>query len=160
MNARFSSGVRHTIRRNINGTLEVFWILDYQLQYQYQYSQNSQFYRGSMGNGENIRHLGDPIVGRNADGRLEVFFIGGDNSHQLYYVKQTSSSDPLLDYFHPLGGTWSPNRRPAVAQNADGRLEVFMVGLDNQVYHGWQTSPILLINGLLPIGLYCSPRII
>ena len=29
----------------------------------------------------------------------------------------------------------------SVGQNADGRLELFLVGLDNQVYHNWQTSP-------------------
>jgi hypothetical protein len=30
---------------------------------------------------------------------------------------------------------------PAVATNADGRLEVFATGFDGVVYHSWQTSP-------------------
>jgi hypothetical protein len=33
------------------------------------------------------------------------------------------------------------NAAPVVAQNADGRLEVFLVGQNTQLYHNWQTSP-------------------
>jgi hypothetical protein len=41
-----------------------------------------------------------------------------------------------------LGGrSWSPNRKPIVAQNYDGRLEVFMVDSnDGRLYHLWQTT--------------------
>ena len=39
-----------------------------------------------------------------------------------------------------IGGHWSPRRIPAMAQNADGRLEVFMVGSDGRLYHRCQTS--------------------
>ena len=30
---------------------------------------------------------------------------------------------------------------PTVTSNADGRLEVFVRGTDNNLYHKWQTSP-------------------
>ena len=138
---RFSSGRRPAVARNTDGTLQVFSIDNFELMYLYQYTPSGQFEGGAIQDIENFSHLGDPVVGRDANGRLWVFFVGGDNSKQLYYAKQNSASSPLLEFFHPLGGTWSPNRRPAVAQSADGRLEVFMVGLDNQVYHRWQTSP-------------------
>jgi hypothetical protein len=136
----FRSGNRPTIRRNADGTLEVFWTTLNSLSYAYQYTPNTQFLQGIMSNRLNMGHIGDPIVSRDADGRLEVFLVGNDDSRQLYYARQTSSS-PVLDFLHPLGGYWSPNRRPALAQSADGRLEVFMVGLDNQLYHRWQTAP-------------------
>jgi len=32
------------------------------------------------------------------------------------------------------------NLTPTVIENADGRLEVFVIGLDNQLYHRWQTA--------------------
>ena len=31
-------------------------------------------------------------------------------------------------------------RKPTIAQNADGRLESFAVGLDGHLYHIWQTT--------------------
>jgi len=80
------------------------------------------------------------FVGRNADGRLEVF-VGSRNS-ELWHIWQTSP-----------GSTWSTwgslNKPPntsyissaAVGQNADGRLEVFTVGADGALWHIWQTAP-------------------
>ena len=31
-------------------------------------------------------------------------------------------------------------RKPTIAQNADGTLELFAVGLDGHLYHIWQTT--------------------
>jgi hypothetical protein len=75
-------------------------------------------------------------AGQNADGRLEIFYVGGDN--QLFRNWQTSPN-----------GSWAGETRfpgnsakqIAVGQNADGRLEIFYVGGDNQLFHNWQTSP-------------------
>src|SRR5918994_715148 len=39
----------------------------------------------------------------------------------------------------PLGGVLFSD--PIVASNADGRLEVFVRGTDNNLYHKWQTAP-------------------
>jgi hypothetical protein len=33
------------------------------------------------------------------------------------------------------------NSAPVVASNADGRLELFMLGTDNHLWHQWQTAP-------------------
>ena len=40
-----------------------------------------------------------------------------------------------------LGGKWPDNSDPVVVVNTDGRIEVFMVGNDNVLYHRWQTKP-------------------
>src|SRR5690348_13526237 len=88
---------------------------------------------------------GTPVVGRNADGRLEVFTaLTGLAGPQLGHIYQTS----------PNGGWsgWSslgapPGEflgSPAVGVNADGRLEVFVrVGLMSvgELWHNWQTPP-------------------
>jgi hypothetical protein len=80
-----------------------------------------------------------PTVGRNADGRLEVFFNSQDGI--IWHIWQTSP-----------GGTWSSwaslNKPPnisftsgtAVGENADGRLEVFITGSDGMLWHIWQVT--------------------
>jgi len=81
-----------------------------------------------------------PGVGRNADGRLEVFMVGSDR--QLYHRWQTKpNSSQWSESWASLGGQWSVGSNPAVANNADGRLEVFLVGSDKQLHHRWQTAP-------------------
>ena len=84
-------------------------------------------------------------VGRNADGRLEVFSDGkGQNGTELWHSWQTA----------PMGG-WSAweslGTHPpefigfvAASANADGRLEVFArIGLmsSGTIWHIWQTAP-------------------
>jgi hypothetical protein len=69
---------------------------------------------------------------------LQVFFRGNGNS--LQYVAQTSATDPnAWGSLVNLGG--GLNNAPAVEANSDGRLEVFVTGLDNSIFHIWQTSP-------------------
>jgi hypothetical protein len=74
-------------------------------------------------------------VATNADGRLEVFYIGTD--HALYHNWQVSP-----------GGGWAGQQplvgsalQLAVGRNADGRLEIFYVGTNLEIYHNYQTSP-------------------
>lgn len=77
------------------------------------------------------------VVARNADGRLEIFYIGTNN--QLYHNWQTT----------PGGPTWSGEtsfpgdsaKDIAVGQNMDGRLEIFYIGINGTIYHNWQTTP-------------------
>jgi hypothetical protein len=38
-----------------------------------------------------------------------------------------------------MGGQW--HHDPIVARNQDGRLEIFIVGDDTNLYHLWQTAP-------------------
>ncbi|HJT84066.1 MAG TPA: hypothetical protein VJ697_06250 [Nitrososphaeraceae archaeon] len=36
---------------------------------------------------------------------------------------------------------WPLSSNPAIERNADGRLEISIVGSDRQIYHKWQTTP-------------------
>jgi uncharacterized phage protein gp47/JayE/acylphosphatase len=75
-------------------------------------------------------------VGKNQDGRLEVFARGA-NDQALWHIRQTSP-----------GGSWSSwsflgSRIDllAVGTNQDGRLEVFARGRDQGLWHIWQLAP-------------------
>jgi hypothetical protein len=79
------------------------------------------------------------VVANNQDGRLEVFMRGHNDGH-LYHKWQTAPN--TNNWSHPVGAadrlsndvSWF-----AVAQNQDGRLEVFMRGHnDGHLYHKWQ----------------------
>lgn len=80
---------------------------------------------------------GGAVIGKNADGRLEAFVRGADNS--LWHLSQTA----------PGAGTWSPavnlggslTSDPAVGLNSDGRLEVFGIGGDRALWHIRQATP-------------------
>ena len=80
---------------------------------------------------------GDPAVGGNADGRLEVFLRGNDTD--LYHLWQTSPNGNWSAPWIGLGGQW--HHDPVIGRNADGRLEIFAIGDDTNLYHLWQTSP-------------------
>jgi hypothetical protein len=56
---------------------------------------------------------------------------GGRGPPQLDWVEQHRSGPIALDYIHFDGAA------PAVGHNGDGRVEVFAVGLDGEL---WQTS--------------------
>ncbi|HTE46691.1 MAG TPA: hypothetical protein VK636_15670 [Gemmatimonadaceae bacterium] len=76
-------------------------------------------------------------AGRNADGRVELFGVGGTG--QLWHKWQMRPNSVQFSNWASLGGvSTSP---PAVAQNADGRLEVFARGTDGALYHIWQKVP-------------------
>ncbi len=80
--------------------------------------------------------IGDPAVGRNSDGRLEVFVVG--NNHALYHKFQTIAGSNSWSGYSSLGGYVISN--PVVGQDADGRLEVFVIGSDHALYHNVETS--------------------
>lgn len=82
-------------------------------------------------------------VGQNQDGRLEVFGGGGQG---IIHAWQDSSGQ-----FGGWSG-WAPLGSPAdtgggrswevaVGRNHDGRLEVFQIAENRDVWHNWQTSP-------------------
>ena len=80
----------------------------------------------------------NPAIGRNSDGRLEVFVVSTDN--QFWHRWQTSPGSSTWSAWSSLGGTIAGS--PAVTINSDGRLEVFVVGANgNALYHKWQTTP-------------------
>lgn len=84
-------------------------------------------------------------VGKNGDGRLEVFAVGTDGA--MYHQWETCTGGcNTWSGWYSLGGQWT--RTPVVARNVNGTLEVFAVKLtnttayDNAPYHisqldGW-----------------------
>lgn len=88
-----------------------------------------------------------PTAARNLDGHLELFAIGQDNA--VWHTWQTSPNGPWF----PGSGTtlWESFGQPAgvsyfvtalsVGQNEDGRLEVFCIGNDLNMWHIWQLAP-------------------
>ena len=96
----------------------------------------------------------DMAVGRNADGRLEIFARGLDNG--LWHKWQTSAGGGWTGWAS-MGGVITSE--PIVAQNLDGRLEVFAKGLDNGVWHQWQTTPSGGGSGWYSMGGVITSRI-
>ena len=86
---------------------------------------------------------GSPVVGRNADGRLEVFALGQTpTGPELSHIWQDAGSPTGWSDWASLGS--APGQFMSaldVGQNADGRLEVFTrVGLMSSgvSWHIWQ----------------------
>ena len=158
----WSVGTNPAIAQNADGRLAVFMIFNAQL---WLLVQRTQPAAGSWAGAwydswdigwyiliDDRSLVGDPVVAQNADGRLEVFVVASDG--QLYHLWQTEPNRSagsignwaesfatgfLLVSMTP-GAKLSARRRPAIAQNADGRLELFGVGLDGHLYHTWQTT--------------------
>ncbi len=86
--------------------------------------------------------IGGVTVASNQDGRLEVFGVGSD--HQLYHIWQTSPNGGWSGW-GSLGFPWPHTTLqigdPRVVRNADGRLEVFLLAADQNIWHAWQTAP-------------------
>src|SRR6266568_3262216 len=91
----------------------------------------------------------NPTIGKNDDGRLEVFATGLDNA--LWHIWQVAPNGPW-DNWASLGGP--PNvdigHSIGVHVNDDGRLEIFATGSDSALWHIWQVTP----NG--PWGAWAS----
>ena len=80
----------------------------------------------------------EPLVTRNADGRLELFVVGDDT--RVYQIWQTAPNNGWSRWAN--GCRWTSwYAMPAGTNNADGRLEIFLRGNDTQLYHAWQTAP-------------------
>ncbi|MGH9987984.1 MAG: hypothetical protein ACRD8W_28935, partial [Nitrososphaeraceae archaeon] len=89
--------------------------------------------------GPALRDSTDPVVIANSDGRLQAFVVGTNNA--LYYKTQTSAgSSTWSSSWTPLGGGIKADTSPAVARNSDGKLQVFVVGTNNQLYYKTQTT--------------------
>ena len=66
---------------------------------------------------------------------------GGQNIDGSFNTFQANPGSGAWSDFETLGGGIRSNTDPAVIANSDGRLEVFVVSTDNQLWHRWQTSP-------------------
>jgi len=77
------------------------------------------------------------VVGRNLDGRLDVFLRGGDGA--VYHRTQQGAGGPLTPAWASLGGTLRTG--PVVAQNLDGRLELLGLAAGGHLHDLAQTAP-------------------
>jgi hypothetical protein len=77
----------------------------------------------------------------NADGRLELFIPAGPG---VWHIWQTTPNGDWSDWFNQLpdmpNGPVPVGGSPALAPNADGRLEMFVLGFDKAIWHIWQTA--------------------
>lgn len=81
--------------------------------------------------------LSVPTLARNADGRLEVFAIGGDGN--LWHSWQLSPNSGWGGW-NSLGGGGLAPVPPQVGTITGGRLEVFARKQDGSVVHVWQLT--------------------
>lgn len=98
--------------------------------------------------GPPVTVIGTPCVARNANGLLEVFACGSD--HALWHITQTGALD-WGNAWHSLGGQILAGLFVipviCVGTNVDGRLEVFVRGMDTDAWHNWQNRPNAGPNG-------------
>ena len=141
LNGEIRSNSDLALAMNNDGRLQVFMIgTDNALYYKTQTGADSSSWTSSWTSlGGTIRADTSPAVAMNNDGRLQVFMIGTDNA--LYYKTQTAAgSSTWSSAWTSLGGTIRANTDPVVIANSDGRLQVFVVGTNNQLYYRSQTA--------------------
>jgi kumamolisin len=82
--------------------------------------------------------ISDAAVARDSQALLEAFAIGGDS--QLYRSVQANSGG-AFNAWHVLAGGLTFAGQPVVGANADGRLEIFIRGMDGAVWTIYETAP-------------------
>jgi hypothetical protein len=135
------------VAQNAGGGLDVFVLgRDHQL---YVRSKPTQY--GTWGAWTSLggSYVFDPVVGTNADGRLEVFLA--DTSYQhLCHVWQTTPGGAYAGSDCGFGGTVT--NKPAVISNWDGSLNVFVRGTDGHLWHVYETLDARAWVGFTDLG--------
>ncbi|GAA0975382.1 hypothetical protein GCM10009555_033160 [Acrocarpospora macrocephala] len=88
---------------------------------------------------DHVPMWGSPSAIRNRDGRVVVFITTdwyGSGHGAIYYKFETFPGSRDWSGWVSLGGVGNSN--PEATQNHDGRIEVFVRGTDNLIYHRWQ----------------------
>jgi len=80
-------------------------------------------------------------IGTNADGRLEAFGLGSNNT--VWHTRQAVASGDWDGSWQLLHTDQSADQRTqlTVARNSDGRLELFGLSSDKRIWHTLQTAP-------------------
>jgi ligand-binding sensor domain-containing protein/signal transduction histidine kinase len=92
---------------------------------------------GASAGAENDRLAGKPVVGKNADGQLEVFRIDSDGELRHRWQKESNGD---WSSWSSLGGSLLPGM--AIATNASGQMQVFAVDrVSNTLRYIRQKSP-------------------
>jgi hypothetical protein len=125
---------------NLDGRLEVFAVAtDGVLWHLWQTTPNGGWSGwNALGTPTGVT-LGGLAVGINPDGRLEVFAIGQDALWHRWQLTPGGAWSGWSTLGAPAGVAFLS--APTVARNADGRLEVFAFGINDAVWHLWQTGP-------------------
>lgn len=79
------------------------------------------------------------VVGKNADGRLEIFTTTSGESRCMHKWQTSPNGGWSANWENLFIDTYSNLYDMAVANNQDGRLELFMSS-GNYVHHMWQTQ--------------------
>ncbi len=90
---------------------------------------------------------GEPAVGKNPDGRLEVFAVGAKGAMETIFQ---NAPDGTWSDWYSLGGNLEG--RPVLANEHDGRLEAFARGADNALWHAEQDAPNGKFGNWLSLG--------
>ena len=130
------------VAQNADGRLEVFVVASNgQLYHLWQNAPNGTW-SNPISLGGQWSPLRRPAIDQNADGRLEIFMVDSDRQLRHKWQTEPSSSNQWSPDWSPFGPErWPLSSNPAIARNADGRLEVFMMGSERQLYHKWETAP-------------------
>jgi hypothetical protein len=138
---------RPFVQRNQDGRLEIFANGAGAIFNLSQVSPNGPWRDGWRSKGRPSAEVGikSHVVGKNADGRLEIFAVGEDFAlWQKWQVAPNNGwSDTWKTLGHPFAGP-SLGGQLTVGRNQDGRQEVFAVaGIENfrLVSQIWQTVP-------------------
>lgn len=128
------------VGQNQDGRLEVFVQgTDGAIWHNWQTASHIDWSGWSSLGSPNFTSLSRPTVGRNQDGRLEVFAAG--NQGFIFHVWQTAPNSGWSGWDAlPTSYPYVLLNQPVVAQNLDGRLEVFARGDDDALWHIPQTS--------------------
>jgi hypothetical protein len=136
---------RPFVQHNQDGRLEVFAIgVDTgEVFGTWQVSANGGWKDGWLSQGKPSSGIGvkSHVVGRNADGRQEIFAVGENGAlWQKWQVAPNGGWSEWKTLGTPANDT-SLTDRFTVGRNQDGRQEVFAIGSDGNVWQIWQTAP-------------------
>jgi hypothetical protein len=135
-----------TVNRNADGRLQVFSRLGL-MSTGVVWSITQQTVNGSSWDAWTL--LGAPpggvsahllVSAQNADGRLELFALG--QSAEVWHTWQDTPSSGSWSAWESLGQPAGASIiRLAVGKNSDGRLELFGLSSDGELWHVWQIAP-------------------
>jgi hypothetical protein len=134
----------HVVGRNADGRQEIFAAADDDAIWQkWQVTPNSGWSEWkTLGTpGKDTRLTERFTVGRNQDGRQELFAIGSDG--EVWQIWQTAPNGGWSDW-RRLGKPPAEIRRSdriTLGSNEDGRQELFVMGRDDALWHIWQVAP-------------------
>ncbi|HXZ03262.1 MAG TPA: hypothetical protein VEH81_00435 [Ktedonobacteraceae bacterium] len=141
------------VAANEDGRLEVFCTgIDGALWHIWQVTPNGTWSAwASLGKPTGVEIVLNIDTLQNSDGRLEVFVAGTDNA--LWHIRQNEPNGNwnTWSFLGAPPGTSSISN-PVAGENEDGRVEVFIIGSDNALWHRWQTTPGGIWGGWASLG--------